>query len=183
MAKTLEELMKDFESIKNQITDKLKESTESEVYIKRFTSKHWKYIEPLPSAKDNYRIFIKRDDPHYYLVTLTFSPNVSMHYDEFGQKKKLIKCVRTLDNHHYFACLEKHKSGVLHAHIMIRCDDHKIQCKLHEMKKELTNSPQLHPAITVKPVNNGEDHLNRTYNYIWDNKDDHPVYKHIMVNI
>ena len=48
------------------------------------------------------------------------------------------------------------------------------------MKKHLTTSVKLEPSINIKPVKNTPKDIERAYNYIWDDKKDHPLYKKIV---
>lgn len=120
----------------------------------------------------------------YYLLTLTFDSKISCHLDEQGQHIQLRHCVDLIRNYQYYTCFEKHKSGILHAHIMIRIEDYHIfQSILHKMKKHLTKSVNLSPSINIKPVKDTSTDQWRTYSYIWDDKPDHPEYKYIIINI
>jgi len=130
------------------------------------------------SEKDSYKNCIKEN---YYLLTLTFDSKISMRVvDEYSQTILLNHCLDLLIEFHYFSCYEKHKSGILHAHVLLCGDYHDITKQLHKMKKHLTTSVKLEPSINIKPVKNTPNDIERAYNYIWDDKKDHPLYKKIV---
>lgn len=120
----------------------------------------------------------------YYLLTLTFDSKIVCHLDEYGQSVQLKHCIDLIKKYHYFACYEKHMSGILHSHIMIRIEDyHEFQQTLHKMKKYLTTSVKLSPSINIKPIRDDSVDLWRSYSYIWDQKPDHPEFKYVIINI
>lgn len=120
----------------------------------------------------------------YFLITLTFDPKVVINLDEYGQRHRLLLIINELSNYKYYSCLEKHKSGILHAHIMLQSDDiHSIEDILYKNKKHITKSFKLNPAIQIKTVKQTKVDIQRTYDYIFDDKKDHPIYKYIKINI
>jgi len=116
----------------------------------------------------------------YVLITLTFDPKISVNLDEYGQSAKLQQCLDCLSDRIYFACYEKHKSGILHAHIFIEADCHDIQPVLHKMKKYITKSNHLRPSIDIKPIKQRVEDVIRSIRYIVDDKPDHPVFKKLF---
>lgn len=123
------------------------------------------------------------EDHPYYLLTLTFDSAISYSLDEYGQKQRLQDSLAILDKYRYYACLEKHKSGVLHAHALIICDHYDVQGYLHKIKKKITTSLKLDPAINIKPVNKTHKDLERAFMYIINHKKDHPEYKQLIFNL
>lgn len=133
--------------------------------------------------KDIFRDSIEYSDL-YFLITLTFDPKVSINLDEYGQFKRLQDVINQCSNYNYYSCIEKHKSGILHAHIMIKNESvHELEELMYKNRKYITKSIQLNPAIQIKTVKRTKDDIDRTYNYIWDDKKDHPIYKYIKINI
>jgi len=118
----------------------------------------------------------------YYLLTITFSPDVVRGVTHDDQRTKLLCCLDLLKPYKYFACLEKHKSGILHAHVLLICDHYQIQPTLHIMKKKVTHSVHLEPAINMKVIKPGLTNFIRSLKYIVDDKPDHPKYKHLQYN-
>lgn len=119
----------------------------------------------------------------WFLITLTFDTKLILNKNESFQKQQLLQCLNYVSKHHYYACLEKHKSGILHSHILISCDFHDIQKELQKMKKIITKSKFLEPAINIKPVKQTQKDIINTYNYIIKDKPDHPLYKFIKISI
>lgn len=115
----------------------------------------------------------------YYLLTLTFSPSISNDLDILEQSNLLLEQIKKLQrsNPQQFTCLEKHKSGTLHSHTLIclQLDEHRDI--LMSIARMLGCKKKLHPAVNFKPVKDGVSDLDRVYNYIVENKVDHPVYK------
>jgi len=142
--------------------------------------KDYEHTYEWDSLKDYYKKYLKTS--HYYLVTCTFDSKVSVNLDIYGQTNHLKQVLNGLAHYHYFACFEKHKSGILHSHILIQGDDHKIQPLLMKNKKYLTKSINLAPAIQIKRVNNTGVDIDRVYDYIWDDKKDHPEYKRVFIS-
>lgn len=142
-----------------------------------------KFFNTPQKDKELYYKHVNHDRKHF-LITLTFDPKVANNLDEFGQRKKLQNALSEISNHKYWACFEKHKSGILHAHIMIQSDDyHLMQEIAYKMRKHITKSQMLAPAIKIQPVKHTMVDHERTYNYIWDDKPDHPIYKYIQLCI
>lgn len=121
------------------------------------------------------------DNP-YYMLTITFDSKVSMYLDEYGQEHRLEDSLKLLNEYRYYACLEKHKNGILHAHALIVCDHHEIQPILHQIKKKVTTSVRLEPAINIKPIKKTQEDVDRSFDYIVKQKDDHPTYKKLIFN-
>lgn len=172
MSKQLVKLLKDVNKIKQQI--------ERELYIPKIDTKQ---LFPLKEDKELYREFIRATDK-YFLVTLTFSPEISSRLDTYGQKIKLLECISELRSCHYYCCFEKHKSGILHSHIMISADIHDLTIYASKMIKYLSKTQfQISPAIKIDVIADKIVDKNRVYDYIWDDKPDHPLYKDIIIVI
>lgn len=133
-------------------------------------------------SKEEYRSTLDYKK-EYFLITLTFS-DIVKHFDIDTQAIHLTRCVDHFYNKNYYSCFEKHKSGVLHMHILITdVTCHEIHKEAHKFKKELTNSIYLAPAIKIDPVIQRQTDIDKAYNYIWDHKKDHPLYKKIKINV
>lgn len=120
---------------------------------------------------------------NYFLITLTFDSLISTNIDEYGQFYKLNDCLKYFSDYTYYACFEKHKNGILHAHILTNIEYHSFQKDLHNIKKIITKSIKLEPAINIKPVRSNAQDILRSFNYIFEHKKDHPKYKYIKINI
>lgn len=173
----LSEMLSQLKALQNKIEIELHKgvkSYESRTRTKLFPSQDTatRFKKDLPSA----------DNP-YYLLTITFDPLVSNHLDEVGQRHKMISALNMLDKHMYYACLEKHKSGVIHAHALIICDHHKIQNILYVIRGIVSKSSRLHPSINIKPLKQSQADVDRSFDYIVQDKEDHPVYKYLQFNI
>lgn len=118
----------------------------------------------------------------WFLITITFHPQIAYQLDEYGQKQRLITSLSYFDQYNYYACLEKHMNGNLHAHVLILCDYHDVLDILHKVKRNVTTSVKLEPAVNIKPVKQTNLHIKRTYDYIVSHKKDHPHYKHLIFN-
>jgi len=140
-------------------------------YTNLYTINHFTYDDTIPYYLDDYQ------NRKYFLITLTFDPKISVNLDEYGQSTKLQQSLDCLSDRIYIACYEKHKSGILHAHIFIEADCHDIQPILHKMKKPITKSNQLRPSIDIKPIKQSKEDIVRSLKYIFDQKDDHPEFK------
>lgn len=138
--------------------------------------------EALQENDEFYPLLPHHDEP-YYMLTLTFHPEVAYTLDEYGQCQRLKDSLAILNQYRYYSCLEKHKSGVVHAHALIICDHHDIQEDLHKIKKKITTSSKLHPAINIKAVKKSKIDVDRSYQYIVHDKDDHPIFKKLIYNI
>lgn len=152
---------------------------------KQMDKPYRKYISKYvaQSDKETYRSTLDYTQL-YYLITLTFDPKISVNLDQYGQKRRLMEIINGFTSYGYYACLEKHKSGILHAHIMVQHDIyHDLQEYLMKSKKHITDSKQLEPAINIKPVRRTQVDIDSTYDYIWDDKPKHPIYKDIRINI
>lgn len=168
--KKLENLLAQFNKIKVEIEKELSKKDDTLFHIFPLHTEKQLYISAIKPVK-------------YFLITLTFDAQVSYKYDTAGQKIQLNHCLDIFRDCHYFACYEKHKSGILHSHIMIQSDQHDLEAKCRKILHYLTKTKSLSPAVNIKAIrDNDKDRLN-TYNYIWDNKPDHPHYKDIIVNV
>lgn len=141
------------------------------------------FPEPTYEEREFYRKHLYYDH-RYFLVTITFDPLVSVNLDEYGQSKRLKNIMNAFNGLPYFACIEEHMSRIRHAHILIETNDrHKIEEILYEHKKNVTKSYKLLPAIKIDCVKQTEKDIDRTYDYIWDHKPNHPEYKFMQINI
>lgn len=140
-------------------------------------------IENLPDDKKDHYKGLLNYKLRYYLITLTFDPKVVINLDQYGQYSRLNLCLNYFHKNTYYACLEKHKSGILHAHILTDIDYHSFQPTLNNIKKLLTKNLKLEPSINCKVVRQNKDDIDRSFDYIFDNKNDHPFYKYIKINI
>lgn len=131
-------------------------------------AKHYKFL--------NYK-------KNYTMITFTFDPSISKRLSEYEQIAALTHAIRKFDDCQFFCCFEKHMNGILHAHLLTVVDPAIMTDKLHAGKSRLTPSRKLMPAIKPKLIPQTELDINRTYNYIFDHKKDHPVYKHLIINI
>lgn len=133
--------------------------------------------------RDNHRETLDYTKKHW-LVTLTFDPKVVVNLDFYGQFHRLDEIVNNLGLYKYYACYEKHKSGILHAHLLIESDEfHSIYDILNKCKKYITKSVKMAPAIKYDVVKQTKTDIDSSYNYIWNDKKDHPKYKYIKINI
>lgn len=142
-------------------------------------------IKPFQTEKELYRLKIRYDEP-YFMITLTYHPVVSVNLIQEEQKIKLVRCFESFRKYQYFSCIESHKSGILHAHIMLQSasyhDIHTISIGLmKELKGKKENN--IEPTINIKPIKYKIEDLDRSYDYIWDHKKDHPIYKYLQINI
>jgi hypothetical protein len=115
----------------------------------------------------------------YVLITITFDPKVLFQIDDEGQFMRLKNCLNLIENQ-YFACFERHKSGVLHSHIMTCADIYELQPVLKKMLKLVSKSINLLPAIKCDFINKTEKDYNRTFTYIIADKPNHPKYKYFQ---
>lgn len=175
MSAKLQDLLKQFKDLEQQIQEELSKQKQVDIYKKISRIKYF------PKSDDITKEF--NSDKQFYLLTITFDSKITLHLDEYGQKKKLEDCITFLNLYEHYTCFEKHKNGILHSHSLISCDHHEIQETLHKIKKIVTKSIRLEPAINIKPVKHNKVDLQRSYNYIVDDKPDHPKYKHYIFNI
>lgn len=122
-------------------------------------------------------------DKTYSMVTLTFDPSISKRLSFDEQLASLTYVVKKFSHTQYFACFEKHMNHILHAHILLVEDPVKLTDILHAVKSRLTPSRRLMPAVNVRHIPRNVVDVNRTYGYIFDHKKDHPVFKHLIINI
>lgn len=121
----------------------------------------------------------------FHLITLTFAPSVYKRLSYSEQDHALIWCMELIQKESIsISCIEKHQSGVHHAHILTCCDPVKIIPVLEKAKYRLTGKcgKSLKPAIDMKPIKQTIQDLTRSVNYIINHKEDHPVYKRIFKN-
>jgi hypothetical protein len=118
----------------------------------------------------------------YSLITLTFDPSVSRRLTAEEQKQSLIYCFKQFKNKHIFACVEKHRSGILHGHIMCIIDPAEQFEIIKKFQSRLTPSRKTYPAIKVDLVKQTKADYLRTYDYIVKDKPDHPKYKYLFFN-
>lgn len=178
----LQSMLLQLKTLQDQI--ELAIAKESRQYEDRRVHIELKYDENACEWQDLKKEYSKHlKTNHYYLITCTFDTKISVNLDAYGQTVHLKNILNEFDKYHYFCCFEKHKSGILHSHILIQGDDHKMRPLLEKSKKHITKSPSLSPAIQIKRVNDTDKDIKRTYDYIWDDKPDHPVYKHLFISI
>lgn len=137
-------------------------------------------LNPIQSDRETYRKTILTK---YTMVTITFDPKILNNHDTAGQHILLKKCLELLHNYHYYSCFEKHNSGILHCHFMTNASPHDLQPILYKMLKIVSTSKFLLPAIRSDLVKDTQIDINRTYDYIWNDKKDHPLYKFMQINI
>lgn len=120
---------------------------------------------------------------NYLLITCTFDPKISVNLDEIGQNLLLKRALDELQNVEYYACFEKHKSGILHSHIIANVSTYDMEYKYGlRMLKHISKSINLHPSINFKNIKKTEIDYERSFNYIIDDKPDHPIYKKYHFN-
>lgn len=119
----------------------------------------------------------------WHLVTLTFDPSISKRLVEFEQQEALIFILKKHSKQTYYACIEKHLTGILHSHMLICYDPIDLRKMLDLYKSRLTPKRQMMPAINVKSVESTTIGINRAYEYIFKHKKDHPEYKDLIINI
>lgn len=176
MSSNLSAMLKELSILQVKIENELKKSTNS------LKSSHRIKIFPTVQDAEIMEKDLPSYDNPYYMLTLTFHPNVAYNLDEYGQTQRLKDSLALLDEYIYYGCLEKHKSGVLHSHALIICDHHEVQSLLHKIKKNITVSVKLDPAINIKPVKKSNIDVNRSFKYIIDHKIDHPIFKQLIFN-
>lgn len=157
-----------------------------EAKIKAYNEKPQRYYQSKIVGQLNKDDYFNSVDytEKYFLITLTFDPKVVVNLDEYGQRQRLLNIISELGDYKYYSCLEKHKSGILHAHIMLQSDDiHSVEDILNKNKKHITKSFKLNPSIQIKVVKQTKKDIERTYDYIFDDKKDHPIYKYLKINI
>lgn len=176
MSANLQNLLHQLKDLQSKIEEELHKS-ESVYELPRHK------IFPSVESSERFRKDLPSPDNPYYLLTITFDPLISNKLDEVGQRMKLTSCLDKLNKYIYYSCLEKHKSGVLHAHALIICDHHKIQPILYHIRSIVSTSVRLMPSVNIKPVNQSYDDVNRSFNYIIQHKEDHPEYKFLQFNI
>lgn len=181
---SLSELLNQLKLLENKINNKINDSKIVTKYYKKFHFDKDVYIEDRYNEfKEEYRKTIDYTKS-YFLVTLTFDPKISNNLDLDGQFIKLTHVLDLMLSTTYYMCYEKHKSEILHCHIMVSdIEYHKLEKILHEGKKHITKSKHLRPAIKIDAIKQSVSDLNNTYNYIWDDKKDHPKYKYIRISI
>lgn len=126
----------------------------------------------------------------YNLITLTLGPQLHKltEEDQSITLEHVMDKLREAFNSQFYSCIEKHKNGILHAHIMAIFDprDHMDLLKKIAGRLRCDNSKRLLPTIKIDAVKCTEfDQLN-TYRYILKDKlpplkDPHPVYKDIKL--
>lgn len=174
MSSKLNGMLNELKSLQQRIEQEIRKDSVEAKLIQYF---------PMDFQRADYHKYVSADKK-YLLVTLTFDPKVSNKLDESGQKIKLLQCMEHIRKYHYFACFEKHKSGILHAHIMISIDIHDMTIAAYKMLKSIsTNQLHLEPAISIDVIKNKKDDKDRVYHYIWEHKKDHPIYKYIICTI
>lgn len=139
--------------------------------------------EEYTNFTDNHRQHLPHFELPYYLVTLTFDRQMIDVKDESQQIFKMMECINKLNKYQYYSCLEKHMSGIIHAHILILFDYDKAYPILKTIKNMLTQDAKNDKAVNVKPIKKTQKDLNNSYNYIIDHKPDHPKWKSLQFNI
>lgn len=181
--KMLAQLQQMEQSIKQQI---MEETELNGPYKTLLSFVSMELNNPEDTIRDRYRDEYKKKllySKTYQMITLTFAPSVSVKLTEKGQQQCLTYIIKAFKEYHYFACLEKHKTGILHAHILVVCDPYKVRDILTRHCSKLNGTQKFGAAIKVVLVKGTETDIVRTYNYIWDDKPDHPKYKDILINI
>lgn len=185
---SLEDLIKQLKTLEQKINQKIDEQKipkpEKKIYENKTFDFQNKY-SPLfkNQMKEFHRKFLDSNS-RYFLATFTFDPKVILNIDKFDERRRLIEFLDKFNEFQYFGCLEKHKSGILHAHMLIQHDIiHDIEMICYKNKKLITKSCKLSPSIQIKVVKQSEEDIDRSYDYIWDDKSDHPKFKYIKINI
>lgn len=195
---SLQDMLAQIDSKREQIlkTISLIQKEESPTHLKFRNSKYFDYfyndinIESLKDYSKKVYPEIKKfsctHEPtffskNYYLFTFTFSPDVSKTLTEYEQKMRLIYSFELFKKFDcpIWACIEKHKSGILHAHLLTVIDPQDIQSINEKIKPKLTCARKVYPAIKYDLVKRTELDILRTYKYIWEHKKDHPFYKYL----
>jgi len=141
------------------------------------------YNESIDSSQ--YQNYL-RYDKQYTLLTFTYAPLVSSKMTFQEQELNLLHHMYKFDLFQYFGCLEKHKSGILHAHILVVIDQAEQLPLLKQIANQLSgmSNSKLMPALKMQYIKrNSEIDLKRTLRYICEDKKDHPIFKIIKINI
>lgn len=157
----------------------------SKYFLPGGTHHNMKYWEPdliVEELRDRYRdeLDFKKQ---YHLITLTFDPSICKNYNIDEQRAALNRIVSKLNHVQYFACFEKHKNFVLHAHVLTVYDPIELTDLMNKHKHNVTPRRKLHPAINIKSVQQTESDLIKAYDYIFKHKKDHPIHKDLIINI
>lgn len=166
------------EEIQSRITHADEDNTEYMTILAEEQDKLQKIVDTLKTRYRPYLDYKKR----YQLVTLTFDPSISKGKTMNEQRQALERIIRKFDEHQYFACFEKQMNDILHAHMLIVYDPIDLITVLNKYKSNVTPKRKLMPAINIKQVHQSELHINQTYNYIFDNKQNHPLHKDLILN-
>lgn len=183
----MQKLLLQMEQATQDLKIKLQIATESQnpyflPATKNNTTYHWDKNHNNQDIKAKHYQFLNYNK-NYSMITLTFDPSISKRLSQDEQIASLTHIIRTFDSVQYFACLEKHMNGILHAHMVLVDDPVKMIDKLHKVKSRITPSRKLLPAIKITNIPQTQIDVNRTYNYIFDHKKDHPLFKHLIINI
>lgn len=165
----LERLNKEVKSNNPYFSLPLTSMPTTKLWTEQSDDNYWEYCEHNKSYLQY--------DKVYHLVTLTFSPKISKNLSEDEQVDSLTFCINQYKNLSRFACLEKHQSGILHAHILVIVDPVNIQSICDKYRSRLISSRKNMPAIKVQLIKPNLSDILRTYHYIVDHKKDHPKYK------
>jgi len=166
------------EEIQSRITHVDEHNIEFMEYVSEEEYKLQTIVDTLKTKYRPYLNYKKR----YQLVTLTFDPSISKGKTMNEQRHALERIIRKFDEHQYFACFEKHVNDILHAHMLIVYDPIDLITVLNKYKSNVTPRRKLMPAINIKQVHQSELHINQTYNYIFENKKNHPLHKDLILN-
>jgi len=184
----LSSLMAQINDLKKQAEKILenKKLSKLKIYYKQVLAQYF-YYKNDDDKKKIQELYRKTLDyrQKYVMVTCTFDPKIAFNYDTNGLFTKCEAAMSKLDIYYkHYTCYEMHKSKVLHIHTLIECDDiHKLKNKLLLMKSYFTEAIRLEPSIKFSFIKENAIDIDRTYNYIWEHKKDHPEYKYIKISI
>lgn len=175
----LSDLMRQLKVIEEAIQTEIQKSqTPTKKEIKIYKQLDLNQFQPICDLN-----YPKKTDS-YYMVTLTFSKEIAAHSDEYGQIRRLEECLQSFKEYQLYACYEKHETGILHAHIMVNITDRELHdILLRHVRKHLTKSLKLEPAINYKPIKQTDEDIKRSLNYIIIDKKNHPIYKMFRIHV
>lgn len=116
-------------------------------------------------------------DKIYHLFTFTFAPRFVLNTDLITQTQRLENVFQLFNNVPIWACIEKHKSGILHGHLLTIIDPIEIKNLLNKIRPHLTYARATAPAIKYDIVKATKTDILNTYYYITNHKNDHPFFK------
>jgi len=119
-----------------------------------------------PMSFDEHRM---RDNNRMYFMTITFDPKRFDTLDftsEESQKEYILLQLHKFKHkiNFIYGCFEKHKNGVIHAHVLLNFNDYDIfrEREFKKLVSKFTNSKYNKFCIDLQPVQN----LDNVINYI-----------------